>query len=180
LQEIDRLGNVARRVLDFARPAPDTRYPVLVAYLVQRTLVLLAKHLQIAQMHVTSDIPADLPYVFAAPDQIIQVLLNLTINAIEAMPDGGHLHISAAADGDRIVFNLTNDGPHLPTEHIKRIFDPFFTTKPGGTGLGLSISHSIVQQHGGTITVENQEGERGVAFTIVLPRARLGEEQEAA
>ena len=73
---------------------------------------------------------------------------------------------------------LTNDGPPLPAEHIERIFDPFFTTKPNGVGLGLSISHSIIRRHGGTINVENLKDQRGVTFTITLPIARLGKEQE--
>jgi PAS domain S-box-containing protein len=171
-RQIERLKGLTRRVLDFSRVADDTRYPTSIARLVQETLELLARQLELAQVQATADFPADLPPVFVAPGQIIQVLLNLVVNAIQAMPGGGHLHVAGRATGDRITLALTNDGAHLPAEHVERIFDPFFTTKPDGTGLGLSISDGIVRQHGGTIEVENLAGERGVCFTLTLPAAR--------
>jgi PAS domain S-box-containing protein len=171
LQEIERLSGTAQRVLDFAKPAQDTRSPVSIADLVQRILSLMNKRLQLASVQVTTDFPPDPLLVFVAPDQIAQVLLNLTLNAVEAMPDGGHLHIAAHANGDAIVLALTNDGPHLSGKQIEHLFDPFFTTKPKGAGLGLSISHSIVEQHGGAVDVANLEGERGVTFTLTLPIA---------
>jgi len=177
-QEIERLTEITRRVLDFARPADDTRYPVPIAHLIQETLRLIGKQLQLAHIQVTTDCPANLPLVFVAPNQIIQVLLNLGINATETMSDGGHLHIAARADENMAELTLTNDGPPLPAEHMERIFDPFFTTKPKGTGLGLSISHSIIHRHGGTMNVENLKGDQGVTFTITLPIARLAREQE--
>jgi signal transduction histidine kinase len=116
------------------------------------------------------------------PDQIIQVLLNLLINAIEAIPEGGCIHIAARVDKDRVekdmmVLTLTNDGPPIPPEHIEHIFTPFFTSKPGGTGLGLFTSYNIVEQHGGMISVENLEDDKGVAFGIALPIARSVEEE---
>jgi PAS domain S-box-containing protein len=175
-QEIERLTKITRRVLEFARPADDTRYPVPIARLVQEGLQLVSKQLQLAHIQVTTDVPTDLPHVFVAPDQIVQAMLNLTINAIQAMPDGGHLQITARVDGGMVALSLTNDGPPIPPEHIERIFDPFFTTKPDGAGLGLSVSHSIIQRHGGTINVKNLQGERGVAFTITLPTANLAKE----
>ncbi len=177
-QEIQRLTEVARRVLDFAQPADDTRYPVPIAHLIQETLKLMGKQLQLARIQATTDLPADLPSVFVAPDQILQVLLNLSVNAIEAMPDGGHLHIAARADENIVELALTNDGSPIPAEHIERIFDPFFTTKPDGAGLGLSISHTIVHRHGGTISVKNLKDHRGVTFTITLPIAHLVRQQE--
>ena len=78
-----------------------------------------------------------------------------------------------------LALTMTNDGPPIPEEHIERIFEPFFTTKPDGTGLGLSICHSIVQQHGGAISVENLKDGKGVRFTITLPIARPTSDQEA-
>jgi len=179
-QEIQRLTEITRRVLDFARPADDTRYPVPIAHLIQETLKLVGKQLQLAHVRATTDLSADLPSVFVAPDQILQVLLNLSVNAIEAMPDGGHLHIAARANENVVEIALTNDGLALPAEHIERIFDPFFTTKPDGAGLGLSISHSIVHRHGGTISVKNLKDHRGVIFTITLPVAHLVRQQRSA
>jgi PAS domain S-box-containing protein len=179
-QEVERLAEITRRVLDFAQPADDTRYPVSIARLTQKTLRLIGKQLALAHVQATTDFPADLPPVFVAPDQIVQVLLNLSINAIEAMPDGGHLHITGRVDGDTVALTLANDGPPFPAEHIERIFDPFFTTKQKGTGLGLPISHSIVHRHGGTISVENLEGDQGVAFTVTLPIIHVARLKEAS
>jgi PAS domain S-box-containing protein len=180
-QEIGRLTEIAQRMLNFARPAKDTRHPVSIYHLIQQTLALVSKQLQRAHIQVTTDLPADPPLIMVAPDQIVQVLLNLIINAAEVMPAGGLLQIAARAAGDMLVLTLTNNGPSIPEEHIDQIFEPFFTTKPNSTGLGLSISHSIIQQHGGTISVENLRDGQGVTFTITLPIARLAREprQEA-
>jgi PAS domain S-box-containing protein len=178
LEEVERLAEIAQRVLDFARPVEATRRLVPIAGLVKKTLALMARQLELARVRVTTSLPADLPPVCAAPDQIAQVLLNLMINAVEAMPDGGHLDIAGCADAGMLVLAVANDGPHLTSEQIGHIFDPFFTTKPDGTGLGLCISYGIIQQHGGTVNVENLEGGRGVTFTVTLPIARPSKEPE--
>jgi len=176
LEEIERLIGVTERVLDFAQPSKDTRHPVSIVQLVQKTLELMGKQFELAQIQVTTNFPADDSlYVFVSPDQIIQVLFNLIANAIEAMAPSGCLHITAHADGDSVVLSLVNEGPQLTAEQIDHIFDPFFTTKPQGTGLGLSISYRIIERHGGTINVKNLEGEQGVAFTITLPTSRFSQ-----
>jgi PAS domain S-box-containing protein len=168
-QEIEHLAEIAERVLGLARPAEDAVHPASVDDLVQRALGLLKKPLLRAPFQITTGIPADLPPAQIVPDRIVQALVNLMINSIEAMPDGGVMHIAARQDADEVVITLTNDGPHIPPEDIERVFDPFFTTKVEGTGLGLYISQNIVEQHGGTIGVENLPGDRGVAFTVALP-----------
>jgi len=178
-QEIEHLTRITERVLGFARPTKDTLRPVSIAHLMQRALAI-SKPLQHVRVQVTTDIPPDLPPVLVMPEEIVQVLLNLIINAIEAIPDSGHVHITARVDQDRVdrdmvVLALTNDGPPIPPEHIEHIFDPFFTTKTGGTGLGLFISHNIVEQHGGMISVENLDDNQGVVFGIALPIARSPE-----
>jgi len=178
-RELERLTDLTARLLRLARPAADTRYAVSVSQLVQRALALVGSQLHKARIQVTTELPADGPMIFAAADQIVQVLLNLFLNAIEAMPDGGHLHVTSRAEGDMVALTLTNDGPPIPPEHLGHLFEPFFTTKPGGTGLGLSLSHSIVEQHGGTIYVNNLESGRGVAFTITLPSASCPRQPEA-
>jgi PAS domain S-box-containing protein len=172
-QEIERLTGITQRVLSFARPPADTRQRIAVEELARRMLALVGKQLQHANVQVTTDIPDDLPPVLAVPDQIVQVLLNIVINATEVMPDGGQVHIAARQQGDVMVLTFTNNGPPIPPEHLGQIFDPFFSTKPTGTGLGLSISYGIVQAHGGTIQAENLRPTRdsagGVRFTITLP-----------
>ena len=177
-RELERLIEITRSVLDYSRFASDERYPVPIARLMQQALVLAGRQLEHAHVEVTTDLPVDLHPVLVTPAQIVQVLLNLIINATEAMPHGGHLHVAARVDGEVMVLALTNDGPPIPPEHIEHIFEPFFTTKPDGHGLGLFISHNIVQRHGGTISVDNLSGDRGVALTVTLPVARPAEWEE--
>jgi PAS domain S-box-containing protein len=179
-KEIERLTEVTTRTLDFARPAKETLHSASIPHLMERALAI-SRPLQHPRVQVTTDFPPDLPPVLVIPDQIVQVLINLIINAIEAITDMGHMHITAHVDEQRkdkdmVVLTMFNDGPPIPPEHIEHIFDPFFTTKPGGTGLGLFISHNIIEQHGGMISVENLEDDEGVAFGIALPIARSVEE----
>jgi PAS domain S-box-containing protein len=176
-EEIERLIEITRRVLDLVRPAEDRRQTVPVCRLVDRTMVLMARRLETAGIQVTTGLPTDAFFVHVAPAQIVQVLLNVTANTIQVLPDGGHLDISAYVDGDVAVLILTNDGPRLTSYELEHIFDPFFTTRPEGTGLGLFISRSIIEQHEGEIDVENLVETRGVAFTIRLPLSRVPIEQ---
>jgi CheY-like chemotaxis protein/anti-sigma regulatory factor (Ser/Thr protein kinase) len=113
---------------------------------------------------------APLPSVMGRPAELNEVITNLILNAIDAMPQGGTLGISARSEGDDHVVLAVSDTGAGMSEHVrKRIFDPFFTTKgEAGTGLGLSVSYSIVQRHGGEMRVESEPG-RGTTFTIVLP-----------
>ncbi len=171
-EEIERLSEVTERVLNFARPTRVPRRAVSVTELLQHTLTLAGKHLQHSRVQVTTDLPA-IPPVFAAPEQLTQVFLNLVLNAIEEMSAGGHLQITARAEADHAVVSFTNDGAAMPPEVQPRIFEPFFTTKPEGNGLGLSISQTLVTQQGGSITAENVTSERGVVFTIRLPFAEV-------
>jgi signal transduction histidine kinase len=100
-----------------------------------------------------------------------QVFLNLILNAIEEMHEGGSLKITLRGAGQNAAVSFANDGPAIPPDVMPHIFDPFFTTKPEGSGLGLSVSASLVQQQGGTITAENLGESRGVVFTVYLPFA---------
>ncbi len=179
-QEVERLVEITQRVLGLARTEHEAYRPFSIIQVVEDTLKLLNEPLRKAEICVTTHLPADLPPALGAPQQIGRVLLNLMINAIEAMPTGGRLEITASlerglkADQQVLSLTLTDNGPAIPAEYMERIFDPFFTTKPGGTGLGLFVSHNIVQQHGGTLRVENLEGDQGVAFTLTLPLAPTG------
>lgn len=169
-QEIERLSQVTERVVNFARPARAPRRPASVADILLHTLTLAGKHLQHSRVQVETDLP-DLALVLVAPEQMAQVFLNLILNAIEEMHDGGNLKITLRGDGQYAVVTFANDGPMIPADVMPHIFDPFFTTKPEGSGLGLSVSASLVQQQGGTISAENLEQGRGVLFTVRLPFA---------
>ncbi len=168
-QEVDRLITVTKNMLDFARPERIVEELIAVDRLVADTLALVHELIRQANIQVTTDLPEDLPPIYTAPNQIMQILINLIINAIEAMPNGGWIHIRAEAEQDSIRLMLANQGPSISPENLKRLFDPFFTTKPQGTGLGLSISRDIIRGLGGDITAENLRNGQGVLFTLKLP-----------
>ncbi len=167
-QEIEQLSKVTERVLRFARPAPAQRRWVSMPDLLQQTLTLANKHLQQAHIRMTTEWQ-DTPLLLAAPEQMIQVFLNLILNAIEATGTGGHLHIATCVEENHLIVSFINDGPIVPPTDLPHIFEPFFTTKPEGSGLGLYVSRNLVQQHGGTLTAENIGTSHGVRFTLRLP-----------
>jgi two-component system, sporulation sensor kinase E len=111
----------------------------------------------------------DLPQTLADPEQLTQAFLNLILNAIQSMPDGGQIEIRTKFMGtDRIIVEFIDNGIGIPKEKLARIFDPFYTTKTGGSGLGLSVTQKIIIDHHGKIDVESVEG-KGTAFKIILP-----------
>ncbi|MGB8648042.1 MAG: PAS domain S-box protein [Anaerolineae bacterium] len=176
--EIIRLGEISRRILDFARPTPvQPRQKVAVNALVEQTLTLARKQLQHAGIRITTHFQA-LPPVNAAPEQLTQVFLNLMLNAVEATGEGGVLEIATAREPGGVAITFTDDGPSIPPDLLPRLFEPFVTTKTQGSGLGLYISQSIIQQHGGSLTVANQGPARGVTFTIRLPALDRNQEIE--
>jgi two-component system NtrC family sensor kinase len=178
--ELERLSEITQRVLGFVRPSRGEREVVPVGELVRRTLDLVNKQLEHSQVRTRVDVPDNLPPVDVAPGEMVQVLMNVIVNAVEAMgsapdgvpegaTDGGEIHIAARSEGDNVVLTLENDGPPIPSQDLARVFEPFFSTKTQGSGMGLAISYQIVQQHGGTMHVENLRGGQGVRFTVVLP-----------
>jgi signal transduction histidine kinase len=102
------------------------------------------------------------------PEQMKQVLLNLVINAIQAMPAGGEVVLRTLSKTDAVVLEVQDEGTGIPPEDLERVFNPFVTTRPGGTGLGLSIAYQIVSQHGGHIAA-HRNPERGMTFAVALP-----------
>jgi signal transduction histidine kinase len=168
-------------MLDFARMKPPRRVPASLEEVV-RTVLDMAKP-QLARGHVAVQValPPDLPLVVADGDQLRQVCLNLVLNALDAMQEGGTLAIRAAVSTrphpDRggparrwVTVDFEDTGVGIPAENLDRLFDPFFTTKePGkGTGLGLSVSYGIVEEHGGWFDVDSRPG-RGTRMTVHLP-----------
>ncbi|MCG3207096.1 MAG: Adaptive-response sensory-kinase SasA [Anaerolineae bacterium] len=166
--EIDRLRHMSQRVLSYARPQPTTRHLVAANDMVNQVLNLVRLQLEQSQVQVLTDFrPA--PRVRVTPTQLLQVFLNMAINAIEA--GASQLHISVTGDNDQAVVCFANNGPPIPPATLPYLFEPFFTTKNGGSGLGLWVSHMVVQQHGGSLTAENLANNQGVVFTIRLPGA---------
>ena len=115
------------------------------------------------------DLTTDLPSIMAAPDELEQVVINLVLNAVDAMPDGGTVSVkSSIAEDGRIVLTFTDTGHGIEEAHLDRIFEPFFSTREKGTGLGLAISRNVIERHGGEIAVES-EVNGGAEFTVWLP-----------
>jgi PAS domain S-box-containing protein len=171
-QEIERLSEIASRILQFSRPATAPRRMIALGELIEQTLALARKQMQHAQIRVATDLQP-LPLVLASPEQMVQVFLNLTLNAVEAINESGALEIRARVENADAVIEFINDGPIIPPDTLPHLFEPFFTTKPDGSGLGLSVSRNIVEQHGGTIRAENLSDTRGVAFRVRLPLESL-------
>jgi two-component system NtrC family sensor kinase len=168
-EELDRIARIVGRMLSFHQPTTDAQEPTDVNDLIENILALVHKRLQHSKVAVETELAADLPTVYAVRDHIKQVLLNLFLNALEAMPQGGTLQIrTASADRRWVTVAIQDNGMGIQPQDVAHLFDPFYTTKPKGTGLGLSISYDIVAQHGGEILVDSEPG-KGATFTIRLP-----------
>jgi PAS domain S-box-containing protein len=176
LAEAERAKRIARNLLLFARGSKSERGPVDLNEIVERTVEMRAYELRLENIRVELDLHEQLPQAKADGAQIQQALLNLVVNAEQAIrqtKESGHIWIrTRQIPENRIVLEVADDGPGVPPEVILRIFDPFFTTKPAGvgTGLGLSILYGIMRQHGGEVSVENRPG-GGAVFTLELPSA---------
>jgi signal transduction histidine kinase len=164
IKEVDRLNKVVQNFLDFARPSAGDRDLVDVNRLLAEVLTLTGPPAQ--KNGVTPRLAAGaVPEMEGDGEQLKQAFLNLVLNALQAMPDGGSLDISTAIAAGALEIRFTDSGGGIPVENLDRIFNPFFTTRDEGTGLGLAITHRIVQGHGGRIAVESR---LGAGTTIIL------------
>lgn len=169
--QTERIRKIVENLLDFSRQKKQELQEWDLKKIVQVSLALVSNHLKLAKVRQQVRIPDDLPKVYVDAPQIEQVLVNLFINAIQAMPEGGDLVVQAGYDprSDNLILEIRDTGIGIKKEILPNIFDPFFTTKSTkGTGLGLSVSYGIIRQHHGDIAVESEEG-RGTQFTIKLP-----------
>jgi two-component system NtrC family sensor kinase len=173
VRETKRAREIVRGLLDFARETPSVKKNLNVNDVLRETLRLLGKREAFQNIYLVDALAADLPLINGDKNQLQQVFLNLSLNACEAMPDGGTLMLSTAAAGDKVVVEVTDTGCGIKREHWDQIFHPFFTTKPvgKGTGLGLSVSYGIVRQHDGTLEVKSEVA-KGSTFTITLPAVK--------
>jgi signal transduction histidine kinase/CheY-like chemotaxis protein len=170
--ELDRLIVSVRRTLDLYRPIARDRRLVNVNKLVTKVVHLMEPQLNVRMIKVNCNLNSDLPWIPLVSDQIQQVLINLILNSMDAMPAGGEISIKTGSTGvDQIpgVEILVKDtGPGVSESDINRIFEPFFSTKEHGTGLGLPVSYSIVAAHGGSLNYVGKQGE-GACFRIMFP-----------
>ncbi len=168
--QVDRLNHVVENLLQFVRSGPKTQGGrAQVGKIVTDVLDLSYQRAEAGRIEIVTTMPPELPSVAIDPEPLQQVLLNLVVNAIQAMPEGGRLEILARDRGDDVEISVSDTGCGIPPEVREKIFDPFFTTKAGGTGLGLSICERIVSGFGGLLTVTSEVGE-GTTFTVALPK----------
>jgi len=168
-EEIHRINEIVDRFLRFAKPAPPHLERAEITSIFEETLQLLRPQMEELQISVEKDFRS-VPLITIDNEQMKQVILNLLMNAIQAMPGGGQLRLrgEVSKDGQSIQLSIQDSGVGIPPEDMHKLFDPFFSTKEGGMGLGLSIAHRIIDQHHGKIEVTSHPNE-GTIFTVYLP-----------
>jgi PAS domain S-box-containing protein len=165
-----RAAKIVNGLLNLSRPAQVDSGPIDVNAVINDVLSLLEHQFRTARIQVRKELAATSPIVQGIEYKLQQVLLNLFLNARDAMPKGGWLTIVTKADGEQAAIEVADTGSGIPEEQLSRIYDPFFSTKEigRGTGLGLSITYGIVQEHGGTITCDSAVGQ-GTRFRLAFP-----------
>jgi PAS domain S-box-containing protein len=177
-KELDRTTRIIRNLLDFARQSEPAIRPVEINKVVEAALLLVGHQIGLENIKLEKELDSELPLVLADFDKIQQVLINIIMNGIQAMPDGGSLTISSSVAKnvkinqflkDTVRIDIKDTGVGIPKENLRKLFTPFFTTKEKGkgVGLGLPVVHGIIEQHKGKIEVES-EPDVGTTFTIYL------------
>jgi len=169
VNEVERLNRVIGQLLEFSRPVNLQRRESALPELVRRAITVIEPETGKAAVRIRMEVEPDAPPVRVDPDRFHQVLLNLLLNAVQAMEGGGTLTVSAGPAGEgRVRIAVSDTGKGIASGDMNRIFDPYFTTRPTGTGLGMAIVHKIVEAHGGEIRVESEPG-RGTTASVFLP-----------
>jgi len=169
-REVTRLEHILDEFLNYARGSQVNRAPSDVAGLVQELLDFVEPEDAAAGIRHHVDVPIGLPLVLADEAQIKQAVLNLFVNARQAMPEGGELLVRVRRVGNEVEIQVTDTGIGMPESKLERCFDEYWSDKRGGTGLGLATAKRIIEEHGGSISVVSEPG-RGTSFSIYLPLA---------
>ncbi len=167
-EEVHRLNSIVEQFLSLARPLQLNPENIAVAPYLKELTALITAEANASRVSVDLKVPGDLPPLHADRNYLKQLLLNLILNGIQAMPRGGKLSIAARAIKDRLELTVADEGTGIEPAAAKKIFEPYFTTKTNGSGLGLSIARRIAEAHGGDIAVES-EPSRGSRFRVMLP-----------
>ncbi len=169
--EIDRINGIVNDLSSFAKPSPLQLQPVHVGQLTRETLALLSDQCLKQGVDVSTSFKENGFSIHADPQQLKQVLLNILLNSLEAMGQGGRLRVSTHASGSYLMLRVADTGSGIPKECQATIWDPFFTTKETGMGLGLAVVQSVVERHGGHVTLASEPG-KGTTIQISLPLSR--------
>jgi signal transduction histidine kinase len=169
--QTERIRGIIADLLDYSRPVAGRVEPVRFADVVDAARTLLAPQARFRDVTLISELPPSLPPVAASTSRVVQVLVNLLLNAADAMGGKGTVQLSAVERDGRVELSVRDSGPGVPAADRGRVFEPFFTTKePGqGTGLGLAISRSIVEAYGGTLTLAATDAGPGATFIVSFP-----------
>lgn len=168
IDEVERLNRVITDLIGLSKPSDLTMKPIAVAGVVEHCTALISQEAELRDVTLSVEIPESVPEVMLDKDRFSQVILNLCLNSLDAMDDGGSLQVSVVPETQSISVIVEDDGEGMDTETKERIFEPYFTTKSHGTGLGLSVVHKIIEAHNGIIRVFSQKG-KGTRFVIQLP-----------
>jgi len=181
-EQAGRARKIVRNLLDFARESEIKTEKLDLAEVLRGATGLAANQIRLSGARITLNVAPNLPAIHGDGPSLVQVFVNLLLNALDAVGKGGHVRIAAESKHDPgwVRVTVTDDGQGIPAHALPYVFDPFFTTKPRGkgTGLGLSVSLGIVRQHGGDIRVESEPG-KGTTVTILLPAAMIPELPES-
>jgi signal transduction histidine kinase len=181
LQAAEHIGAVVRGLLDFSRTAPKQTVVLDVRDVLAKALHLSAFQIEKNHIELQESLPADAVWVCGDEAQLVQVVVNVVLNAIDAMPRGGILRVALRRHGGRAVLSVRDDGVGIAPEHLSRVFEPFFTTKGigKGTGLGLAVTQAIIHEHEGRVVIHSSPG-AGSEVQIRLPlwgdRRQVGHE----
>jgi two-component system sensor histidine kinase HydH len=173
-EELGRLNELVKELVGFSNPAKFQLEEKRIDELIERVIRLVENDLKKHEVKIVMDMEGGLPPIPVDENKIIEMLLNLIINAIDAMPEGGTLTFSGRAlpptgeKGHRVELRIADTGVGIPPEQVDKIYDRYFTTKESGTGLGLAICERIVKAHNGVMSLETESG-RGTTFIIELP-----------
>ena len=175
ITQVERITKVMNQLLSFARRKAPQRIPLDLRTVIEDGMEMFQERLASNQIRIKMEMAEPCPMVLADADQMSQVLLNLVMNALHAMPEGGTLRVGLELERPMVKLTIVDTGHGIPPEAIGNIYDPFFTTKEfgKGTGLGLTVVKGIIEEHQGTIVVESEEG-KGTRFTVLLPMYQSG------
>ena len=173
IQEVDRLNRVVGQLLEFARPISIKPRRISLQTLLKDSVKLIEDRAAAKNLSVHTQFAAAVDEGWGDPDRINQILLNLYLNAIDAMESGGELNVGLSSDGDgrQFIITVSDTGCGISPENLSQIFDPYYTTKSSGTGLGLAITHNIIEAMGGKIMVKSDTG-KGTTFRVTIPYSK--------
>jgi two-component system, NtrC family, sensor histidine kinase HydH len=167
-KECRRLNRLLTNFLNFAKPREPEFAKVRVEQILDSVIALAEHAIRRNQIVFRKEVAGDLTELECDPEQLTQILLNLTINAIQAMPGGGEIVLSAHRQDGNAVIEVQDHGIGISEENLEKIFDPFFTTKESGTGLGLPVAHQIAARQGGVLNA-TRNADKGMTFSLEIP-----------